>query len=183
MQMGIYFNQTRCTGCQTCAVACKDWHDIPAGPSKWLWITTYERGRFPNLSVSFLVHCCYQCENPACMEACPADVVTKRKEDGIVVVDRASCLGKEKCGLCLEACPYKAPQFRQEPESTMEKCDFCLDRWTQGKKPVCVDSCPTRALDAGPIEELMKGYGEIREAEGFDYTSELRPSIVFKPKK
>jgi anaerobic dimethyl sulfoxide reductase subunit B (iron-sulfur subunit) len=183
MQMGIYFDQTRCTGCQACAVACKDWHDIPAGPSNWLWVTTNERGRFPHLAVSFLVHCCHHCEEPACMEACPAEVVTKRKEDGIVVVDKNSCLGKEKCGLCLEACPYQAPQFRAETDSPMEKCDFCLDRWAQGRRPICVDSCPTRALDAGPVEELTKRYGDRREAEGFAYSPKLRPSILFKPKK
>ena len=117
------------------------------------------------------------------MEACPADVITKRKEDGIVVVDRVPCLGKEKCGLCLEACPYKAPQFKAEPDSPMEKCDLCVDRWNQGKKPVCVDSCPTRALDAGPIEELIKRYGDVREAEEFDFSPKLRPAILFKPKR
>ena len=28
-QMGFYFDQTRCIGCYTCSVACKDWHNIP----------------------------------------------------------------------------------------------------------------------------------------------------------
>ena len=32
MQIGFYFDQTRCTGCSACRVACKDWNDIPAGP-------------------------------------------------------------------------------------------------------------------------------------------------------
>jgi anaerobic dimethyl sulfoxide reductase subunit B (iron-sulfur subunit) len=183
MQKEIYFDQTRCTGCQTCAVACKDWHDIPAGPSNWLWVTVNEQSRFPHLSASFLVHCCYHCETPACIEICPEQVITKRRDDGIVLVNKEFCLGKEKCGLCLEACPYKAPQFRAESDSIMEKCDFCLDRWAQGRRPICVDSCPTRALDAGPREELQTKYGKIREAEGFVYSSKLRPSILFKPKK
>jgi len=117
------------------------------------------------------------------MEVCPGRTITKRKEDGIVVVDKKSCLGKEECGLCLEACPYKAPQFRAGSESIMEKCDLCLDRWAQGSKPICVDSCPTRALDAAPIEELQRKYGKAREAEGFAYSSKLRPSVLFKPKK
>jgi len=38
MQIGFYFNQTRCTGYNTCQVACKDWHDLPAGPENWLRI-------------------------------------------------------------------------------------------------------------------------------------------------
>lgn len=28
MQLGFYVDQTRCVGCFTCVVACKDWHDI-----------------------------------------------------------------------------------------------------------------------------------------------------------
>ncbi|TET59569.1 MAG: 4Fe-4S dicluster domain-containing protein, partial [Promethearchaeota archaeon] len=44
-QMGFYFNQTRCTGCYTCSVACKDWHDIPEGPINWRQIKSLEDGK------------------------------------------------------------------------------------------------------------------------------------------
>ena len=44
MQLGFYFDQTRCTGCCTCMVACKDWNDIPAGPASWRRITSVEEG-------------------------------------------------------------------------------------------------------------------------------------------
>ncbi|ESH17933.1 anaerobic dimethyl sulfoxide reductase, partial [Salmonella enterica subsp. enterica serovar Gaminara str. ATCC BAA-711] len=30
------------------------------------------------------------------------------------------------------------------------------DRVADGKKPICVESCPLRALDFGPIDELRK---------------------------
>ena len=33
-----------------------------------------------------------------------------------------------------------------------------------------------------PIEEMMAKYGEGREAAGFTYANELRPSVIFKPK-
>ena len=39
MQLAFYFDQTRCTGCYACVVACKDWHDIPAGPASWMRVT------------------------------------------------------------------------------------------------------------------------------------------------
>jgi anaerobic dimethyl sulfoxide reductase subunit B (iron-sulfur subunit) len=107
----------------------------------------------------------------------------KREEDGRVIVKRESCVGKEACGLCLEACPYKAPQFRGEPGSPMEKCDLCLERWEEGKKPVCVEGCPARAMDAGILDDLAKDYGTVNETEGFAYSSQLRPSILFRPKK
>ena len=65
----------------------------------------------------------------------------------------------------------------------MQKCHFCIDRLAENRKPVCVDACPMRALDAGPIEELVKKYGGIHEAEGFTYSEQLRPCTLFKPKK
>jgi len=184
MQRGIYFDQTRCTGCLACVVACKDWHDIPAGPSKWIRVTANERGKFPNLSVSFLVNLCYHCLEPDCVVVCPVQAIKKRKEDGIVVVDSKSCMGRDKCGgLCLESCPYQAPQFGAEPNPKMQKCNLCLERWNEGKKPICVASCPTRALDAGTLEELQAKYGKITEAEGFTYKSNLKPAIIFRPKQ
>ena len=47
MQRGFYFDQTRCIGCFICCVACKDWHDIPAGPAHWLKVIPFEEGEFP----------------------------------------------------------------------------------------------------------------------------------------
>lgn len=170
-------------GCFACVVACKDWHDIPAGPASWIRLKTIEKGTYPDLFVAFLPSPCYHCANPACASACPVEAITKRDEDGIVVVDREACLGRDDCGMCLEACPYDAPQFGDEEDAKMQKCDLCVDRWAEGKKPVCVSSCPIQALDAGPLDELRVKYGDVREAEGFTYTASLAPSMTFQPKK
>jgi anaerobic dimethyl sulfoxide reductase subunit B (iron-sulfur subunit) len=164
-------------------VACKDWHDVPAGPASWIRLKTIEKGKYPNLFVAFLPITCCHFENPNCVSACPAEAITKRDEDGIVIVDRDACLGKDDCGMCLKACPYEAPQFGAEENAKMQKCDLCIDRWTEAKKPVCVSSCPIQALDAGPIDELRAKYGDVRETEGFVYDESLVPSIAFKPRK
>jgi len=181
--MGFYFDQTRCTGCFTCIVACKDWNDVDAGPASWRRVKTMEKGKYPDLFVAFLSATCYHCVEPECVSACPVNAISKRELDGVVVVDREACLGKDNCELCLQVCSYDAPQFGAEENAKMQKCDFCLDRLAEGKKPVCVDACPLRAMDAGPIEELMAKYGDIREAEGFVHSEKLIPSVVFKPKK
>ena len=187
MQIGFYFDQTRCTGCSACRVACKDWHDIPAGPENWMRIHYTEKGTFPEVSVSYLIGPCWHCLEPVCVPACPVGAITKREEDGIVLVSAESCVGKEACGLCLEACPYRAPQFRATPGAppggSMEKCDLCLDRWDAGKRPICVDSCPARALDAGLLEDLAKKYRTTPGADGFTHSARLGPSIIFRPKK
>ncbi len=182
MNMGFYFDQTRCTGCFTCVVACKDWHDISAGPASRRQVQTMEMGRFPEVSVAFLVTSCYHCAQPSCAGACPVGAISKRPQDGIMVVDKEKCLGGAKCDLCLRACPYDAPQFGDGDNPKMDMCDFCLDRLAGGLKPVCVESCPVRALDSGPLEELVSSYSGSRQAQGFAYSEENGPSTLFNPK-
>ena len=182
MQVGFYFDQRLCTGCYACIVACKDWHDVPAGPASWMRLKTVEKGK-SDLFVANIINPCFHCSEPACVSACAAGAISKREQDGIVIVDSDACLGRDDCGDCLEACDYRSPQFGAEDNAKMQKCDLCLDRLDEGKKPICVDACPMHALDCGPIEELEKKYGKIREAEGFVHSKKLNPSIVFSPKE
>jgi len=146
-------------------------------------VTTIEQGRFPDVFVAWLALPCCHCEQPNCVTACPVGAITKRADDGIVVVDRELCLGKDKCDLCLQACPYQVPQFDVEDNAKMQKCDLCLERVTQGQQPICVEACPMWALDFGPLDQLKAKYGEVTEAVGFAYAPETRPAIIFKPKK
>lgn len=180
MQLGFYFDQTRCSGCCTCIVACKDKNNIEPGPASLRRVITIDKGEYPNLFAAFLSTGCYHCGKPACVDACQHGAISKRAEDGVVIVDREACLS---CGDCLEVCPYDALQHDSCKDDRMQKCDFCSDQLAEGKKPVCVRACPMRALDAGPMEELRAKYGDAREAEGFTYSVELVPSIIFKPKK
>lgn len=150
MQMVFRFDQSRCTGCYACVVACKDWHDIPSGPVFLRRVTIQEQGKYPEVTVSYLSTACHHCDEPDCIPACPAGAITKRKIDGIVIADEELCLGSEQCGrACLIACPYEAPQFGEEPNAKMHKCDLCLDQWENGQKPVCVAAHPIKALDVG----------------------------------
>jgi anaerobic dimethyl sulfoxide reductase subunit B (iron-sulfur subunit) len=183
MEIGFYFDQTRCIGCYTCMVACKDWHDIEAGPVKWIKVDAIEKGKYPELYLGYMFKACLHCAEPLCAKACPVDAITKRQEDGIVIVDREICIGGEKCKFaCRKACPYDVPQFGVDDNPKMQKCDLCLERWAENKKPVCVEACPMRALDVGPIDELKAKYGDIQETVGFAYSERTRPSIVFRPK-
>jgi len=182
-QYGFYFDQSRCTGCFTCQVACKDWHDIEAGQVNWMKVIEIEEGQFPNPFLAYFTATCYHCARPACINACQADAISKRERDGVVIVNNEKCLGKEECGaLCHKACPWKAPQFNSQENAKMQKCDLCFERLEQGLKPICVEACPMFALDAGPMEELEEKYGKITRAKGFNHSKKLRPSIVFKPK-
>ena len=151
MQTGFYFDQTRCTGCYACVVACEDWHDVPAGPAKWMRVLYNEKGKFPDVFVSYLIAPCYHCIEPLCIKACPVAAISKRMEDGIVIVDREICLGSTKCkNACLKACPYNAPQFGPEPDAKMQKCDLCLERWAEKRTLSVLKPAPPGHLMLAP---------------------------------
>jgi anaerobic dimethyl sulfoxide reductase subunit B len=87
------------------------------------------------------------------------------------------------CGYaCSQSCPYGAPQFAEEENARMQKCDFCLDKWLVNEKPICVEACTTRALDAGPLDELKAKYGQGIDAVGFTWSAKTGPSVVIRPK-
>ncbi len=181
-QMAFYFDQTRCIGCYTCSVACKDWNNIQTGVN-WRKIGIMEHGRFPKLSLAYLSSACNHCKNPSCLKACPAEAITKRDSDGVVLVNSNKCIGKDECGAkCLKACPWDVPQFGKGKNPKMEKCNFCFERLEQGQQTICVEACPMYALDAGNIDELREKYGNISETEGFRYSKNIGPCVLFKPK-
>ena len=178
MQLSFYFDQSRCSGCQTCVVACKDWNDVPSGPAAWLRMPTTEKGQFPKVMVNFLYLTCFHCLQPICVSACPTGALTKRAKDGIVVVNQELCL--PNCQACLVVCPYQAPQFRKD-DALMEKCDFCLERIKAGLRPVCIDSCPQRALDCGPKETLLVKYpSAVPWVEDYPDPTTTQPALLIK---
>ena len=183
-QYGFYFDGTRCTGCKTCVLACKDYNDlteevsfrniIEYGGGEWkqdsngCWTTdTYAY----HISIA-----CNHCDNPACMANCPVDAYTKDEETGYVWSDHDICIG---CGTCVKSCPYGAPAVDATLKKSV-KCTMCYERVVDGKKPICVEGCSLRALDFGEIGELRKKYGEDAELAPLPAASETMPNIVFK---
>ncbi len=100
-----------------------------------------------------------------------------KREDGFVVVNEEVCIG---CRYCHMACPYGAPQYNAD-KGHMTKCDGCHERVAEGKKPICVESCPLRALDFGPIAELRAKHGQLAAVAPLPSAHFTRPSIVIKP--
>jgi len=150
-QYGFYFDSERCIKCKACEIACKQWHGIKAGTVKLRRVMEVTSGAFPDVKRHFFSISCRQCAKAPCITACPNGAISKRAEDGIVVVDRQKCIG---CRTCLDACPFGVPQYGED--GTMQKCDMCLDRLEQGQKPICAETCPTGALHWGTVEELSE---------------------------
>lgn len=149
-QLGFFIRTERCVQCHACEVACKSWNGIEPGV-RWRRVLQDWGGAYPEVANRTLSVSCMHCEKPACAEVCPRGAVSKRAEDGVVIVDRGRCIG---CRSCAKACPYGVPQYGKGGK--MQKCDLCLERRTQGKEPACVATCPGEALKAGTIEELQR---------------------------
>jgi anaerobic dimethyl sulfoxide reductase subunit B (iron-sulfur subunit) len=147
-------------------------------------IKTIEEGKFPDLEMAYSAVACNHCADPPCVKACPTNAIIKRDEDGIVIVDQGKCLGKDECGAkCLKVCPWDAPQFKNDRNPKMEKCDLCLDRLEKGQQTICVEACPMYALDVDTIDKLKEKYGTHTKSKGFIYNEKIKPSIIFKTKK
>ena len=164
-QYGFFIDSARCTGCKTCELACKDYKNLTPEVS-FRRIYEYAGGDWQedngvwqqNVFAYYLSIACNHCEDPACTKVCPSGAMHKR-DDGFVVVNEAVCIG---CRYCHMACPYGAPQYNAD-KGHMTKCDGCHERVAEGKKPICVESCPLRALDFGPIAELRAKHGQLAQ--------------------
>ena len=181
MAYGFYFDSTRCTGCRTCEMACKDYKDLPAEIA-FRRVFDYEGGSCALgadgtvASDAFMYHvsdACNHCENPKCFAACPTGAIEK-DDDGIVFINQETCTGN---GACVDACPYGVPILVKE-EGKAKKCDMCRDRVAEGKQPICVEACPLRALDFGEISELRQKYGEMADIAPLPSADETKPNIV-----
>jgi len=178
-QYAFFFDQSRCTGCRDCTVACKNCHQLPAGPLKYLKVYEYEKGAFPTVRIHFQWIPCYHCEKPVCIEACPVAAITKEPKYGAVLIDADKCTG---CRNCYEECPYGAPVFESDNIGDIaRKCDMCIDRLEAGDLPICVGACSARALDFGTLADMQERYGMLRDLEDLPDSKTTKPSVVFKP--
>ena len=177
-QIGFFIDATKCINCRTCEVACKDFNDAPVG-RRLRRVRSFEGGEFPSVFSYNISMSCNHCEDPLCVRHCPAKAYTKRESDGIVVHDPERCIG---CRYCTWLCPYGAPQF-DAAEGRVRKCNLCVEEIDAGRNPVCVDSCPLRAIEIGPMEEIVKRPGATIAIRALPSAEITRPSIRYKIRK
>lgn len=183
VQFAYALNISRCVGCRRCVHACVEENNQSHDPEiQYIRVLEmpegtldveksnhyYEPDKVPVKGKYYLPVQCQQCENPACVKACPVGATWKDK-DGIVVIDYDWCIG---CRYCEAACPYwarrfnftepKIPKEQINPEmaylgnrirkkGVMEKCTFCLGRTRKGLMPKCAEACPAGARQFGNL--------------------------------
>ncbi len=174
-QIAFYVDATKCINCKTCEVACKDYSGAPTGV-RLRKVRTFEGGEFPAVYAFNVSMACNHCESPKCVEQCPAGAYSKRAEDGIVVHDPERCIG---CRYCTWVCPYGAPQY-DAAAGHVRKCDLCLDELAHERQPVCVTSCPMRAIEIGPLAEIAARPGVMAAIRHLPSPELTRPSCRYK---
>jgi Fe-S-cluster-containing dehydrogenase component len=142
----FFIDQARCIGCEACVQACMEC-DTHRGRTM-IHLETIRRQD----SVQTAPQVCMHCEDPICAEVCPADAI-KQTPDGVVQSSmRPRCIG---CSNCVLACPFGVPKYFAEIDQMM-KCDYCYDRTSVGKKPLCATVCPSQALSFMTMQELER---------------------------
>jgi anaerobic dimethyl sulfoxide reductase subunit B len=155
-QYGFSFDVSKCSGCMACVVACQDQNDFAADANvAFRHVTKYEEGEYPEARIFHLSLACQHCGDAPCVMVCPTGAISRKQEDGSVIVNRDLCVGCHSCEL---ACPFGAPKFPEDGK--MAKCDLCYIRREYDLKPACVRACPARALEVGPLEELSERRAE-----------------------
>ena len=103
----------------------------------------------------------------------------KRKEDGIVLINRDKCIG---CRNCEGACPFGHPRFNAEAK-VMEKCTLCVHRIEKGLRPACVDTCIARTRFFGEANDLTDLIRQKRaervSLEFIGIKSTTDPSLIY----
>ena len=133
----IMVDQRKCTGCHQCELWCAN--EISSESKEMPASFSDEPQPVPRVFVEgkqFALHCRH-CPDAPCVEACPNGTMS-RDENGLVFVNDTTCIA---CWMCVMACPFGVIN----PYSTMKlaiKCDRCRNMGY----PICVEVCPTNAL-------------------------------------
>jgi phenylacetyl-CoA:acceptor oxidoreductase subunit 1 len=208
MRWGMVIDLRRCVGCQTCTIACKQEHALPAGV-EWRFVADCEIGTYPDVRRIFLPMQCMHCADPPCVPVCPTGA-SRRRADGIVWVAYETCVG---CGYCAVACPYharhlihRADGYFAEPtpperllaqpdrQGVMTKCTFCKDRVDEGlarglrpgidpeATPMCAVACIAGAILFGDLDDPESRVAQlVQEGRAVPLSPECgtQPSVFY----
>ena len=145
MTIACLVDTTRCVGCRSCQVACKQSNGLEAEKTEFsaagggyqnraefsaytrTYVSYHElEDESGGLKWVFVKRQCLHCAELRCADVC-APGVFRLTASGVVVSDPDKCIG---CAACTDECPLGAPRIEywglDKPQ--IRKCTFCLDR-------------------------------------------------------
>ena len=199
---GLFIDADKCAdGCTACVEACDeengiDLMEMPEGASEEEWARQLPRwirvvkvkdnltGRVTQLPMM-----CQHCEHPPCVDVCPTGA-SFRRVDGIVMVDRHTCIG---CRYCMMACPYKARSFVHQDvdeqltvtprgKGCVESCNLCVHRLDHGNvSTACEQACSEAGHQAIIYGDLKDPDSRISQALRQQDSVAIRDDLKLNP--
>lgn len=164
MQFGVH--PERCVGCGACVLACMNEQGLGAPeqiPLRKMCKNEYIRaGR---VEIVYYTYACMHCADAPCAAACPKGCFTRDEEHGLTVLDASECIG---CRACARACPYDAVRFNAVRRAV--KCDGCAHLVGRGQAPMCVQTCPRRAITIDEKNDVLQGGRKALKEEMAEHT-------------
>ena len=132
MDKRLHVTPEKCIGCRTCELACAMSHPEDSSGMGFPRVAVRDCGE----SV-FIPVLCLQCEDAACVKACPVEALVRNAKTGAIEVLQERCV---RCMACVAACPF-GNMHSDAATGRVFKCDLC------GGSPRCAQFCPTRTLE------------------------------------
>ncbi len=172
------YDESKCTACRGCQVACKQWNGLPASQTvnygsyqnppdlqtnTWMLIQFQEVSNGNGkVTWHFRKDACMHCTDAGCVKVCPSGALF-RTELGSVGLHKDKCIG---CKECIYGCPFDVPRYDAKTDK-IAKCDLCFSRISRGMDPACVKACPTGALSFGEKKAMIaKAHGRAKQLGG-----------------
>ncbi len=145
MRVACLVDTTRCIGCRSCQVACKQSNGLEAettkffpkpggyqnparySPRTFTFVSYHESEDAEGAPVwTFVKHQCLHCKETYCAYVCGPQIFS-RTSTGVVACQSEYCIG---CSACIDACPFGAPTIDYWNLATpqVRKCTFCIER-------------------------------------------------------